>query len=171
MTQAGFSQSVFKFNKDKMASAYYQNDSSWYKKNIPFFECSDKTIQDVYYYRWKLYKAHIRNVGGENGYVITEFIDDVDWDKKPNGTINAAVGHHILEGRWIKATCYLDCYINYMYKGGGNDRRYIENMAYAAYARYEVNADKTFVTDYIDDMKRIYDAGTATTIRTKNFIT
>ena len=59
----------------KLAKEYYQEDAQWYLDNIPFFECSDKQIEQVYYYRWKLYKAHIRNV------VITEFINHVPWDR------------------------------------------------------------------------------------------
>lgn len=145
-------------NNQKLAAKYFQADAPWYLANVPFFECSDKTIEEVYYYRWKLYKAHIRNVSGQYGYVITEFINEVDWDKKPYGTINAAVGHHILEGRWLKDSKYIDGYINFMYKGGGNDRNYSENMAYATFARYQVNADKAFVMDHINEMKRIYDA-------------
>ena len=145
-------------NKQKLAAKYYKTDASWYLANVPFFECSDKKLEEVYYYRWKLYKAHIRNVSGKYGYVVTEFIDDVDWDNKPFGTINAAVGHHILEGRWIKDSKYLDGYINFMYQGGGNDRRYSENMAYATFARYQVNGDSEFVRNQINDMKRVYAA-------------
>jgi len=144
-------------DRSKLATKYYQADAQWYFDNVPFFECSDKTIEEVYYYRWKLYKAHIRNVGGEYGYVITEFIDEVDWDKKPYGTINAAAGHHILEGRWIKDRRYLDGYINYMYSGGGNDRHYSENVAYAAYSRYLVNADVSFIKSQQKEMQRVYE--------------
>src|SRR5215510_9257372 len=64
---------------NKLAQEYFQEDAQWYLDNIPFFECSDKQLEQVYYYRWKLYKAHIRNTGN-NGYVITEFINHVPWD-------------------------------------------------------------------------------------------
>ena len=56
-----------------LAKQYYGDDDQWYLNNIPFFECSDKEIEQVYYYRWKMYKAHIRNVG-DNSFVITEFM-------------------------------------------------------------------------------------------------
>ena len=69
-------------DQEKLAKEYYQEDARWYLDNIPFFECSDKQIEQVYYYRWKLYKAHIRNVG-DNSYVITEFINHVPWDRDP----------------------------------------------------------------------------------------
>jgi hypothetical protein len=115
--------SITTIDHSQLATKYYRNDAQWYRDNIPFFECSDKEIEAVYYYRWELYKAHIRNVGVDE-YVITEFINDVHWDRDPYSTINAATMHHIYEGRWLKDDRYMDSYINYMYQGGGNNRRY-----------------------------------------------
>jgi hypothetical protein len=127
-------------DRTKLATAYYNTDAQWYLDNIPFFECLDKQLEEAYYYRWKMYKAHIRDVG-DNKYVITEFINHVPWDREPYCTINAASMHHIYEGRWLKNNRYMDGYINYLYQDGGNDRRYSESIADAAYARYLVNAD------------------------------
>src|SRR5215467_7893009 len=139
----------------KLAKEYYQEDAQWYLDNIPFFECSDKQIEHVYYYRWKLYKAHIRHVG-VNSYVITEFINHVPWDREPYCTINAASMHHIYEGRWLKDNRYMDGYINYLYQEGGNNRRYSESIADAAYARYLVNADSAFLIKQLDSMQQMY---------------
>lgn len=139
----------------KLANQYYQQDARWYLDNIPFFECSDKQIEQVYYYRWKMYKAHIRNVGA-NSYVITEFINHVPWDREPYCTINAATMHHIYEGRWLKEGRYMDGYIRNMFDEGGNDRRYSESIADAAYARYLVNADSAFIIHHLDSMENIY---------------
>lgn len=139
-----------------LATKYFQEDASWYVDNIPFFECSDKQIEQVYYYRWKLYKAHIRNVGSA-GFVITEFIDHVSWDREPYCTINAASMHHIYEGRWLKDDRYLDGYINYLYQMGGNNLQYSESIADATYARYLVNSDSAFIIRQLDSMKRKYE--------------
>src|SRR5215467_7035499 len=128
---------------DKLAREYYQEDANWYLNNIPFFECSDKQIEQVYYYRWKLYKAHIRRTG-DNDYVITEFINHVPWDREPYCTINAASMHHIYEGRWLKDRRYMNGYINYLFQEGGNNRHYSESISDAAYSRYLVNGDGTF---------------------------
>ncbi len=139
-----------------LANEYFQQDSEWYKANIPFFECSDKEMEQVYYYRWKMYKAHIRNVG-DDSYVITEFINHVSWDREPYCTINAASMHHIYEGRWLKDKRYMDGYINYLCRFGGNNRKYSESIADAAYARYLVNADSAFILTQLDSMKAIYE--------------
>jgi hypothetical protein len=138
-----------------LASHYFQEDAQWYLDNIPFFECSDKDLEQVYYYRWKMYKAHIRSIGN-NGYVITEFINHVSWDRDPYCTINAASMHHICEGRWLRDNRYMNGYIDYLLQNGGNDRRYSESVSDAAYARYLVNGDSAFICKQLDSMKAIY---------------
>ncbi len=144
------------FDKSKVAADYYKEDALWYVNNIPFFECADKKIEQVYYYRWKLYKAHIRNVG-TNQFVITEFINHVPWDRDPYCTINAASMHHIYEGRWLRDDRYMNGYISNLFNGG-NNRRYSESVADAAYARYLVNMDTVFIEDQLDSMKSIFNA-------------
>ncbi len=140
---------------NKLAHTYFGADSQWYLANIPFFECSDKKIQDTYYYRWKLYKAHLRYVG-EHGYIVTEFLNKVSWDRFPYSSLNDATGFHIYEGRWLRNNSYLDDYINYMYRDGGNDRHFSEGIAYAAYARFLVNSDSTLLMKLLPSMEYIY---------------
>lgn len=53
-----------------LASQYFGNDAPWYQDRVPFFECSDSDIQDVYYYRWQIFRAHQRDLG-ERGYIST----------------------------------------------------------------------------------------------------
>ncbi len=142
-------------DREKFAEEYFGSNAQWYLSNIPFFNCSDKKIQDVYYYRWKLFKAHIRDVG-QPGFVITEFLDKVSWDKEPYSSLNDATAFHIYEGRWLKDRKYINGYINYMYRGGGNDRHFSEGIADAAYAYYLVNSDSSFVESQLDVMQHVY---------------
>lgn len=139
----------------KLAVEYFNTDAQWYLSNIPFFECSDRQIEKVYYYRWKMYKAHIRHVG-DNQYVITEFINHVSWDREPYCTIDAASMHHIYEGRWLKDNRYMDGYIYNLCKMGGNNRHYSESIADAVYARYLVNMDSVFMLQQADSLKKLY---------------
>ena len=50
-----------------LAARHFGNDAPWYEVNIPFFACSDPEIEQIYYYRWKLYKSHLKDIG-EQGY-------------------------------------------------------------------------------------------------------
>lgn len=56
-----------------LAQKYFGNDAPWYQDRVPYFECSDSDIQDVYYYRWKIFRAHQRDLG-ERGYISTGMI-------------------------------------------------------------------------------------------------
>ncbi|KAK4499743.1 hypothetical protein PRZ48_007929 [Zasmidium cellare] len=110
-----------------LASQYFGNHAPWYQDRIPFFTCSDKSIQGVHYYRWKVFRAHQRDLG-ERGYVSTEFLDDVGWQLEPWATLNDATGFHIGEGRWLRDRRFADDYIRHMYNGG-NDRHFTDYMA------------------------------------------
>jgi hypothetical protein len=105
-----------------LAAHYFGGDAPWFKENIPFFDSSDPQINQIYYYRWQLYKAHIKDVG-PRGYIITEFLDDVSWAWNPYQSLNDATAFHIDEGRWLRDKRYVDDYINFMYSGG-NDRHF-----------------------------------------------
>src|SRR5665213_344941 len=141
----------------RMSMHYFDNDKNWYLQNIPFFECSDTILENVYYYRWKLYKAHLRDLGKE-GYIVTEFLNAMSWDRKPYNSLNDATSYHIYEGRWLRNRRYMEDYINYMYKDGGNDRHFSEAIADAAYAYYRVNPDTAFITSQLPYMISTYHA-------------
>ena len=133
---------------------YFGNDAPWFEKNIPFFDCSDPDITRIYYYRWQLYKSHLKDLGSR-GYIVTEFLDDVGWAWNPFQSLNDATAFHINEGRWLKDNRYLDDYINFMY-AGGNDRHFSEAIAAAVYSRYLANGDRAFAIKNLDAMERIY---------------
>ncbi len=126
----------------------------WFERNIPFFDCSDPEITRIYYYRWQLYKSHLKDLGSR-GYIVTEFLDDVGWALKPYQSLNDATAFHINEGRWLKDNRYLDDYINFMYSGG-NDRHFSEAIAAAVYGRYLVNGDRAFAIKNLESMENIY---------------
>lgn len=75
--------------------------AQWMEEEIPLLECSDKTIEKTYYFRWWTYRKHIKKT--PEGYMISEFLPDVPWSGIYN-IINAPVGHHLMEGRWLKHT-------------------------------------------------------------------
>jgi len=137
-----------------IAKARFGNDAAWYEQRIPFFESADPKIDAVYYYRWGLFRAHQRDLGAQ-GYVTTEFADDVDWQREPFASLNDASGFHIAEGRWLNDRRFTDDYINFMYEGG-NDRHFTDHMADSVWGRYLVDGDREAVLAHLKTMRHIY---------------
>ncbi|MBV8815630.1 MAG: hypothetical protein JO271_14155 [Verrucomicrobia bacterium] len=93
-------------------------EPAWYKANVPFVDLPDKTIEDVYYYRWRVAHEAQKYTGAKNGWIETEFLGPVFYSA-PYGGISAAAGHHIAEARWIRDRRYLDDYIRFWLIGDG----------------------------------------------------
>jgi hypothetical protein len=126
---------------------------NWMKGNIPWFECSDSDIEEIYYFRWWTYRKHIKKT--PDGYIITEFLPPVPWAGKYN-SINCAASHHIYEGRWLRDRQILDQYILFWLRGGGNPRLYSTWLADAIYQRFLVIRDMAFITGLLPDLVANY---------------
>jgi hypothetical protein len=137
-----------------IAKVRFGNDAPWYEGRIPFFESSDPKIDAVYYYRWGLFRAHQRDLGAQ-GYITTEFADDVDWQRHPFASLNDASGFHIAEGRWLNDRRFTGDYINFMYEGG-NDRHFTDHMADSVWGRYLVDGDREAVLANLKTMRHVY---------------
>jgi hypothetical protein len=121
----------------------------WMKENIPWFDCSDKELQEIYYFRWWTFRKHLKQTPA--GYIVTEFLPSVPWAGKFN-SISCAAGHHIDEGRWLHDRRYLDDYIRFWFRDGGNPRLYSCWLAQAVFQRYQVTGDKAFTVDLLPDL-------------------
>ena len=124
----------------------------WFEKNIPYFDCSDKQILQIYYFRWLLYRNNVRKITDKwNGYIISEFLPNVPWAGLYN-SISCPAGHHFYEGRWIRDEKYLDAYQEFWFIEGANPRLYSFPIADAYYNRYLVTGDKQELTKYLDKL-------------------
>lgn len=120
---------------------------SWLAKNIPLFECPDKTIEQMYYYRWWSFRKHL--VKTPTGFVFTEFITPVKFAGEYN-TISSALGHQVNEGRWLHDKQYIEDYVNFwLFEDGKQTKSHFHGFSSwvddAVYADYLVNQDKAFV--------------------------
>ena len=90
---------VNKFNKNDEETVKQKIDNvhalEWMLGQIPYFECPDQTLEETYYFRWWVYRKHIKET--PEGYIIHEFHPDVDWAGAYN-SINCASGHHLAKG-------------------------------------------------------------------------
>lgn len=138
-------------------AARYGGDAAWYARNIPLFASADPVLDDTWYYRWALFRAHQRDLG-PYGFISTEFFDDVGWQREPYASLNDASAFHIAEGRWLRQRRFAGDYIDYLYAHGGNDRHFSEALADAVWGRYLVDGDRAAATRHLASMRGIYEA-------------
>jgi len=142
---------------DALSKAYFGNDAAWYHDRIPYFESSDKDLTDVYYYRWKIFRSHQRDLGA-NGFISTEFLDDVGWQTNPWASLNDATGFHILEARWARDRRFKEDYATFMFSPQSNRRQFSESMAAAVWQGYLVDGVAADATARLDNMQVVYNA-------------
>ncbi len=143
------------FPQIPVANAAFGNDAPWFLTNIPFLEIDDPAIQRTYYYRWQLYRAHIRSLG-PHGTTVTEFLPSVPWARHPYEDLNDSSSFHLLEGRWLRNPAYAEALVDHLYTGGGNDRHFSESIAAATLAFTEVTGDPAPAVRHLDAMQHIY---------------
>jgi hypothetical protein len=146
--------------EDENVTNFVSNAASWnwLQKEIPFFECPDREVEEMYYFRWWSFRKHL--VQTPQGFVITEFLTPVKHAGIYN-TLSCAAGFHIAEGRWLRDQNYLDDYIRFWLRGGNGKpqphfHRFSSWLAAAAYDRYLVRDDKQFLTALLDDFATDY---------------
>jgi hypothetical protein len=113
----------------------------------------------TYYYRWRSYKKHIK--WSSDGWVLTEFLPYVPWSGRHNA-IPAAAGHHVLEGRWLHDQNVTGDYINFWFaqrqltQSFGGTTGYTSWIGHAAWHRYLLNGDESFVEQLLPKLAGAY---------------
>jgi predicted GH43/DUF377 family glycosyl hydrolase len=146
------------FNENDIAGKtnYIDNRSSWewLRQNIPFFECANKDLEEMYYFRWWTFRKHIKKT--PDGFVITEFLGEVPWAGKFN-TISCPAAHHFYEGRWLRNRSYLSDYARFWFGKDGDPRLYSFAAADAIRAWSMVTQDQQLGMDLFPDLVKNYE--------------
>ena len=134
--------------------------ANWLQAHIPLFECPDREVEDIYYFRWWSFRKHL--VQTTNGFLLTEFLTPVKHAGAFN-TISCAVGHHLAEGRWLRDDRYLNDYTRFWLRGANGKpqphfHKYSSWFAAAVWDRYLVNGDRAFVTNLLVELVADYRA-------------
>ena len=87
----------------------------WLKNNIPLFTCPDPDIEQIYYYRWWVFRKHIKETPA--GFLLTEFLKPVQHAAQYNA-LSCAFGHHVAEGRWLHDQRYVEGDIHFWLRTG-----------------------------------------------------
>lgn len=148
---------LFNENDEEIYSNLIDNSHAyeWLLEEIPTLECPDKDIEETYYFRWWTYRKHIKET--EDGYIISEFLPKVPWGGKHN-EINAAVGHHLYEGRWLKnSSKYLKDYINFFLDNPDRGHQYSAWLIYATHQMCMVNDEWDMGEDFLEKICKYYE--------------
>jgi len=162
LNAAAFAHHVEYFNRmeDENRTNFISNAGSWdwLRQSIPLFECPDREVEEIYYYRWWSFRKHL--VQTQDGFVLTEFLVPIRHAGVYN-TISCAAGHHVAEGRWLRDPKYLDDYIRFWLRGNGGKpqphlHKFSSWLAAAVYDRYLVTGDRLFVSGLLPDLAADY---------------
>jgi len=157
--------SFFNEMEDETIVQSIPNDKSleWLKNNIALFECPDKQIEEIYYYRWWTLRKHIKET--PMGLGMTEFLVNRSYADKWN-LIPCAMGHHIMETRWLKDPQYFKSIANIWLRGntdietggkpeGGPMKRIDTFSSWLPYAMWQaaiVSGDFSWFDSYKSDL-------------------
>jgi hypothetical protein len=142
----------FNSMEDENVTNFISNADSWnwLKKEAPLFECPDREVEEMYYFRWWSFRKHLERT--PNGFVFTEFLTR-------STPISSALGHHLMEGRWLHDQDYLDDYVRYWFLSETNRQqlhKYSGWVADVLYQRYLVTGDKKFLVSQLGNLVRDY---------------
>lgn len=150
---------IEKFNRDD--NECYKQDipnkdaKAWINENVPHIEIPDKTIEEIYYFRWWTFRKHVKTT--TDGVVITEFLPEVPWGGTHN-TIIAATGHHIAEARWLKcAKKVVEDYSKFWFEGKSLTYRYSSWIIYSVYEYCLRIGDFSFGIELLPLLIKYYD--------------
>lgn len=127
---------------------------NWMKTNVPLFECPQDNFEEMFYFRWWTLRKHITET--PSGYAFTEFLVKRNYADKYN-LISCALGHHIMEARWLHDPKYLNQYVHVWFRG--NDGKPMEKLHKfsswtpdALFQKYLVDNNQLYLTDLLPDM-------------------
>lgn len=131
----------------------------WMRANCPLLDCPDKTIEEIYYYRWWTFRKHIKQTLA--GKVLTEFIVPVRHAGADN-TVSCALGHHLAEGRWLRDQTLIDEYTRFWFRGNDGQpqphfHKYSQWVAAALLDRSRVTGDEKLLIDLLPDLVADYE--------------
>jgi hypothetical protein len=153
LKMSSFEHYIDQFNqRDEESVVQYVDNASalkWLESNIAFFECPDKEMEEVYYFRWWVFRKHIKKT--VDGFIITEFQPEVPWSGRYNSIVCPA-GHHFYEGRWLNNPQYLYDYALFWYKKNGELRAYSSWLGNAIWGYCKVQGDFSIVIALLDDL-------------------
>lgn len=124
--------------------------AAWLGPRIPRFTCPDAEVEEIYFFRWWALRKHLKRDPSTGRLVFTEFITK-------DRTISSALGHVLMEGRWLRDQEPYDDYVQYWLRGAEGKpqphlHKYSQWVAYALYQRFLVTGDRDGLVTLLGDL-------------------
>ncbi|HPR31195.1 MAG TPA: hypothetical protein PLK12_03825 [Prolixibacteraceae bacterium] len=131
----------------------------WMKENVPLFECPQDNFNELFIYRWWTLRKHIKETPA--GYAFTEFLVQRSYADKYN-LIACAIGHHIMEARWLHNPGYLNDYLHVWYRGNEGKpmaklHKFSSWTPAALLEKYYVDNNTDYLLDLLPDLLADYE--------------
>ena len=149
--------SAFNAEDDEIYPQLIRNTDAYeyLAENAPLIDIPDKTIERTFYYRLWTLRKHWKET--PDGHILTEFHPNVGW-AGPYNSINAAVGHHIREARWLKdREGWLKEYILFWLNRKGSALSYSMWYAAAVEDYLSLRPDAAFEAECLDPLISLYE--------------
>lgn len=147
---------MFNAHDDELYPQAFPNAQAFefLKEQIPLFECPDPILEKVYYFRWWVFRKHLKET--PEGFVITEFLPDVYW-AGPYNTINCSACFHLREGRWLAdPQNRIKNYIQFWLDGKGDSLSYSSWFAEAVESYCMIRGDYGFAEQCLERLVDLY---------------
>jgi len=148
--RAGLASRVAAFNRldpeDVVNAVPNAEALAWLQANTPRFDCPDADLAQVWDFRWWCLRKHLRR-DASGRWVLTEFIT------RPQ-PVSSALGHHLMEGRWLRDPQFLDQSVDYWLDAPQRERlhKYSQWLPHAVWQRALVTGDLAFAIERLDPL-------------------
>jgi dienelactone hydrolase len=137
-----------------------EDEWTWMQREIPWFESSDKSFEEMYYFRWYAWKKHL--VQTPNGYIITEWLPKPNFKDGSYGALPDAASFHIAEARWLHDPRIAEDTARYWFlpgpSGTPDSHKYSDALAWTVRDLTLANGDKALATTLLPAMIANYHA-------------
>jgi hypothetical protein len=143
--------------QEKAATGKEGEDSwGWMEKEIPWFEASDKSFEEMYYFRWYAWQKHL--VETKRGYVITEWLPKPEAKDGFFGALPDAAPFHIGEARWLREKKIAEDDARFWMSPDADARKYSFWVASTVLGLTKANGDDALGTSLLPALKANYAA-------------
>ena len=127
---------------------------AWLAPIMPRFESSDAEVEQIYHFRWWALRKHLKRDPATGLFTFTEFINK-------ERTISSALGHNLMEGRWLRDPRFHDEWVRYWLRGKDGKpqdhlHKYSQWLAHALHQRFLVTDDRAGLVALLDDLVADY---------------